>query len=195
MWLYFILFTILTGLIAGWIPARVFSGFQPVRILKGKFNSKLFGGVGLRKTLTVIQFTCSLIAIIIISVFYKQSKYMATADYGFERKGIITMTLPGNSYETAAKTFSAIAGVESVSATSAPFGFSGGQTKFIKKDRTDDSVTSNYFSISPSVIGDMKLQIIAGKNFLPSTPNRVSPFVLVNEEACRVLQFKDPAAQ
>lgn len=194
MWLYFILFTLLTGLIAGWIPARVFSGFRPIQVLKGKFNLKLFGGVGLRKTLTVIQFTCSLIAIIIISVFYKQSKYMATADYGFEREGIITMNLPGNSYETAVKTFSAITGVESVSGTSAPFGFSGGQTKFIKKNRIADSVTGNYFSISPSLIGDMKLQIIAGKNLLPSNPDRVSQPVLINEEACRVLQFKDPAA-
>src|SRR4030095_14428370 len=117
----------------------VFSGFQPVRVLKGKFNSRLFGCVGLRKTLTVIQFTCSLIAIIIISVFYKQSKYMATADYGFEQKGILNMQLPGNSYEIAAATFSTVPGVESVSGTSALFGFSGGQTKFIKKDRVSDS--------------------------------------------------------
>lgn len=193
MWVYFILFTIFTGLIAGWIPARVFSGFQPIRVLKGKFNSKLFGGVGLRKTLTVIQFTCSLIAIIIIAVFYRQSKYMATADYGFERKGILNVTLPANSYERAAVTFSTIPGVESVSGVSALFGFSGGQTKFIKKDRSADSVASNYFSISPSVISDMNLQIIAGKNLPPSNPGKVSPLVLINEEACRVLQFKNPA--
>ena len=194
MWLYFILFTILTGLFAGWIPSRVFSKFQPIRVLKGKFNSNLFGGVGLRKTLTVIQFSCSLIAIMIISVFYKQSKYMATADYGFERKGILNIELPQHSYEQAATTFSAIAGVESVSGTSALFGFSGANSKFIRRDKASDSVISNYFSVSPSLIRDMKVQLIAGENLPPAISDRRSHFVLVNEAACRLLKFSPATA-
>jgi putative ABC transport system permease protein len=86
LWLYFIVFTLLTGVFAGWIPARVLSGFQPVRVLKGKFNTRLFGGVGLRKTLTVIQFAVSLVAIVTLMVFYRQSTYMATANYGLSTR-------------------------------------------------------------------------------------------------------------
>jgi putative ABC transport system permease protein len=194
LWMYFILFTILTGLFAGWIPARVFSSFPPVRVLKGKFNSKLFGGVGLRKTLTVIQFSLSLIAIITLFVFYRQSIFMAKADYGFQRRGILNIQLPQNGYEKAAETFSKLPGVETVSGTSALFGFSDGNTRFIKRERANDSFTSTYFSITPSFVNDMKLEIVAGENLPPSAPDKITHFVLVNEEACRALQFKDPAS-
>jgi hypothetical protein len=94
-----------------------------------------FGGVGLRKTLSVIQFAVSLAAIVILSVFYKQSLFMVTADYGFEKREMLNIPLPQNSYQKLAPAFSAIPGVESVSAASALFGFSGGDTKFIKREK------------------------------------------------------------
>src|SRR4030095_10523153 len=105
-----------------------------VRVLKGRFSLKLFGSVGLRSTFTVIQFAVSLIAIVILSVFYRQSIYMATADYGFARENILNIRLPKNGYEKASTAFSSIAGVETVSGTSELFGLSGGATKFIRRE-------------------------------------------------------------
>lgn len=191
LWFYFIAFTIITGLIAGWIPAKVFSGFQPVRVLKGKFNAKLFGGVGLRKTLTVIQFAASLIAIVTLVIFYRQSVYMSSADYGFKTERILNIPLPDQSYETASVAFASIASVEAAAGTSGLFGFSAGETRFIKREDKEDSISAIYFSVSPSFISTMGLQLIAGENLPAEYAKQVTPFVLVNEEACRVLQFKN----
>jgi len=193
LWLYFVLFAITTGLLAGWIPAKVLSGYQPVRVLKGKFNAKLFGGMGLRKTLTVIQFAASLTAMILLAVFYKQSVYMATADYGFNQKNIINVDLPANSYEKTATAFSSVAGVENVSATSSLFGFSGGDIKFIKADKTADSVSAAYYSITPSVVNNLGLTVIIGENLPDEISQKGIQPVLINEKAAGILHFKDPS--
>jgi putative ABC transport system permease protein len=53
-------------------------------------------------------------------------------------------------------------------------------------------VRSEYFSISPSVITDFGLQIIAGKN-LPPVEGNIFKDALINEEACKILNFKTPS--
>ncbi|MEP6844757.1 MAG: ABC transporter permease [Panacibacter sp.] len=194
LWIYFILFMVVTGLLAGWIPAMVFSAYRPVDILKGKINSKVFGGWRLRKILTIIQFAASLIAIVILSVFYRQSIYMATSNYGFSANRILTLELPQHTYNRTAVSFSAIPGVETVAGASAMFGFSGGETRYMKRERTGDSIAGHYFSVSPSFVNEMKLQLVAGENLPDDTTDNSQRSVIVNEETCRELKFIDPSA-
>jgi putative ABC transport system permease protein len=81
-----------TGLMAGLYPAFYLSGFQPVKVLKGTFRAGPWARVP-RKVLVVFQFTVSIGLIICTTVIYNQIKYAASRDIGYERGGLVMITM------------------------------------------------------------------------------------------------------
>ncbi len=114
---------------------------------------------------------------------------MATADYGFNRERILNIELPDHSYQKTATALSSAPGIEDVSGTSDMFGFNGGDNRLIKGEKTGDSLQAEYFSVTPSFIENMGIQLIAGENLPEATPEKGSNFVLINDEALRALKF------
>ncbi len=192
-WAYFLVFVLLTGLIAGWVPAQTLASHQPAQVLRGFLETRLFRGLGLRRTLIVSQFAATLIALIFLAVFYRQSSFMATTDYGFNRQRILTVSLNKPGDLTMATEVSKLAGVEQVAATSAEFGFSGGYVRFIRSRRSGDSIQATAFSVTPTLVQTVGLKVIAGQNLPRSTNDSASYFVLVNEEAVRMLKLGTPS--
>ncbi len=96
LWAVFILFTIFTGVIAGFFPARILSGFQPVKVLKGTISPVSFGKMGFRKSLVVIQLVATCSFVFLIASLFSQFKYMATDNENFNRKNIYNIATTGN---------------------------------------------------------------------------------------------------
>jgi putative ABC transport system permease protein len=83
--LYFLGGVLLTGFLAGLIPAFYLSSFKPIIVLKGnKINEK--GVFNLRKTLVVIQFTISIILISGACIIYQQVNYIQDAKLGLNKE-------------------------------------------------------------------------------------------------------------
>jgi putative ABC transport system permease protein len=88
-WIFLLLLLLLTGFVSGVYPAIYVSSFSPVNVLKG---SSPFGSSGkLSAVLLAVQFTISVMALILGLVFSRNAVYQRTLDLGYDRDKLIVM--------------------------------------------------------------------------------------------------------
>jgi len=83
---------LVVSLLAGFYPAFIASGFQPVQTLYGRF--KLSGNNMLGKSLVVLQFAIAVALIIGTVIFNQQFSFISTAPLGYDAQNIIHLQFP-----------------------------------------------------------------------------------------------------
>ncbi len=186
--------TIFTTVLAGFYPALVVSGYQPILALKGKMRSTGNGQNNLRRGLIVLQFTISQVVLIGTIVAYSQMKYFRTLDLGFVRDEIINMPIPNQNpgqLETIQAQLKAIPGIRSMSYSAfTPMSKSNWQTAF--KYENDEDFLDFEVVMRPadtSYVRTYGLSMAAGRMYLPADTMR--EFV-VNEAFVAKMGFKSP---
>ncbi|TKC01194.1 ABC transporter permease [Pedobacter cryotolerans] len=195
-----IIFVFLFGLLvfvsflAGLYPALIMSGFSPALAIKNKVAANA-GGVGLRKTLVVVQFAITAILIVSTLVVIKQMSFIREKSLGFDTEAITIVDLPGDSlsqlkYNSFKEKLLAVNGIKTISFNAgAPSSGSNNETSF-----TYNSSKSADFQISVKS-GDEEyfktfgLTILAGKAFTKSDTTK--EFV-VNETLLKKLNIMKP---
>ncbi|NID10455.1 ABC transporter permease [Fibrivirga algicola] len=192
IWVIFALFSIAAGLLAGIVPARVLSGFEPAQVLRSHSGLRIIRGISLRKTLIVIQFTISLVAMISLLTMVRQMDYMATGDYGFRRERMLNVPINDVPAPRLMNELNRLTGVERISATSELFG-SHGNSQTIKRTRTaQDSSMTFLWSVNDQFVPNMGLTLLAGQNMAATAADTVGRQVLINEEAVKAFGLGTP---
>ena len=88
-WIFLTLLLLLTGFLAGVYPAMYVSSFSPIYVLKG---ASPFRGAGkLSSVLLALQFSISVMALVLGLVFSKNAVYQRTLDLGYDRDKLIVI--------------------------------------------------------------------------------------------------------
>lgn len=92
-WISFASMWLVLSLLSGFYPALYLSSFSPKRVLKS--TPEAGGGITLRKSLVVVQFSASIVLIISAIVLYQQLLYMRDKKLGYQPEQVVAVLTSG----------------------------------------------------------------------------------------------------
>jgi putative ABC transport system permease protein len=177
---------IVVGLMAGFYPALVLSGFNPIAVLQSRV--RLGGSNHFTRGLVTLQFILSIGLIISTVIILRQVGYMRSKDLGMIKENTLVVQV---NWVDAAKTYSLLRqelandkAVMGVAASEIGLGEGqgqmGGQYDFgsLKSGVLEYPVDANFLSV-------LGMRLLAGRNFDPAIASDTVGNVIVNETLVR----------
>lgn len=192
---FMLVLALITTVLAGFYPALVLSGYQPVVALRGKIRMVGSNQLTLRRSLIVFQFTISQMLLIGTIIAYSQMKYFRSADLGYDKEAVLTIGIPEHKPGQLEALKAKLIGQPNVKSLSYGISipssdgnwWSGFAFENADKD-ADFSVVMRF--ADTSYISTYGLKLIAGQMY---QPGETAQDIVVNESFAKKLGFRDPA--
>ncbi|MET0637736.1 MAG: ABC transporter permease [Chitinophagaceae bacterium] len=192
-------------LLSGLYPAFVLSSVKAAVVTNRNFTDGT-GGTFFRKALVVGQFTIALIVLSASLIVYQQLSFVRTRDLGMNIEQVLVVRGPALAGNDSARQIAGVhfrdqllrfPGVKAVSmASSLPgLGLSTLNTNSsIRRFESAKKKGFNYYlyGVDESFLDVMSMKLVAGRNFETNAASNDHK-LLINEEASRLLGFKNPS--
>jgi putative ABC transport system permease protein len=186
---YIILYFI-TGLLAGFYPAVILSGYNPVQTLYSRF--KIAGKNYLQKSLVVLQFVFASFLIIATFIIYSQFTFLTNTNLGYDDNNLIIVNKGGIKHVDAAVFKSELLTNPNITGVSAK---NGGYAQLVARNGIDSLIQFAYETVDENYLPLLKIPFVAGRNFSTQFPSDSSQSVIVNESFVKAANWKKPIGQ
>ncbi len=178
---------VLTGFAAGFYPALVLSGFNPVETLYRRV--KLAGKNYLARSLIVIQFALAAVLIISTCFLYQQFQFLTHTPLGYNDKNLVVVNADWDrspAFADLIKTkLNRHASILMVGVHNR-----GRQGTVARVDGKE--ISFDYEHIDDQYLPALEVPVVQGRNFSPDFPSDSTRSALINETFAREAGWKDP---
>ncbi|HEX5167809.1 MAG TPA: ABC transporter permease [Cyclobacteriaceae bacterium] len=196
-WISLIAVVLVTGFVAGSYPALFLSSLRPARVLKGVVR---FTGSSIlfRKGLSVFQFALSITLLIATIVVSLQTDYVQHLNLGYDRENLIYIRIEGElnpkyaAFKAKAEAMPGIAIVDRSSETPHSMGFVTADPIHWEGQEENQLVGFKPASVGFDFVELMDLKVAEGRGFSRDFATDSADAFLVNEEAVKQMNMKDP---
>ena len=193
---FLLVLSLVVTLLAGFYPAVLLSGMNPILAMKHKISAqKHTGGLSIRRFLVILQFAISQVLIIGTLIINSQMNYVLNKDLGFDKEAIVSVFIPEPSEEVSNNIRNQLASnplVEEVSfMIGGPTASSNNHSNmdYAPLD-LEEPANGNFKAVDEHYIDLFGLKLIAGRNFRNSDSLNVT---VVNRKVTQWMGFEDPA--
>ena len=187
---------VILGLVAGWVPALLLSGFKPTQVLKGQLNRGT-KGARLRNGLVVAQFTISSGLIISVLLISQQLAYLQEKALGFDKEHLLVIKnidKLGDKKSTLKQLVSTTPSVVRASLAYNNLGEPHNHDAFTPVELIEQGQTESVgiprYAADEDYLETVGIKLLKGHNFSPNLTQE-NQQILLNEEALRAFGWQD----
>ncbi|WP_170122717.1 ABC transporter permease [Mucilaginibacter oryzae] len=186
----YIMLFLITGLLAGFYPSMVLSGYHPAEALYSRFN--LAGKNYLQKILVVFQFALASFLIIGAMTIYLQFSYLTTQNLGYDDTNLITVNKYPLSRSEAALFKEELLKIPTVTGVAAK---NGGENNNTVEVNGDQQINISVENIDASYLTLLHIPVTAGRDFSVAYSGDAARSALVNEAFVQEARWKQPIGE
>jgi putative ABC transport system permease protein len=181
---------IITGLLAGFYPALVLSGYNPVQTLYSRFQ--MAGKNYLQKSLVVLQFTLASFLIIATYTIYAQFNLLTKTNLGYDDNNLVIVNKNGLKNTDAAAFKNELLKNPDIAGVSVK---NAGQWGTGTKNSVGSTVYFAGETVDENYLPLLKIPLTAGRNFSTAFPADSAQSIIVNESFVKAANWKNPVGE